>query len=774
MTMVEQYPTFSSSGFWLLASGFSLRPLAFAFATPMFFAAGILLAAIPIIIHILNRRRFKTVQWAAMDFLLRAMRRNRRRLKFEQWLLLATRCALLFLLGLALARPLGCDRSSFAMLAQRSGLHVLVIDNSYSMAYEADRPDAKTHLDQAKLLAKGLIDRLTAGGESVAIITAAKPATAVIASPAYDLQAAKDAVDRIEQSYSDTDLVGAITKANEIARDEAKQPVKFLDLFTDATRSAWEPNQKDALAQAGRDAAQQFRITHHSLARGQQSNLATLEVRPSSNLVRAKFNNEFLATIRAFGGATDSSLQWRMDGQILPGRTTAVRPSADSPPVTLTDLPMPSGGPHVLSASLMTDDRLKVDDTRWRVLEVASELKVLIVEGERGIGAMSGSGAFLNLALAPPAEAGSAAVTRGRNTSSYVAPELISDLELSNKVLSDYRAVILCGVGQIQPGEADQIRTFVERGGSLLIFMGEPVTAENYNSVLLPRKLMPGPLTNRVTSSGDQNGFNFDFQPRGVLHPLLSIFAGEEKSGLDTARVFTYWQADIPSNSQVERVLNYLPAGATPSTNPSRSAQATNADPAITMHSVGQGHVIFVSTTANDEWQSFCAKPSYLVLMHELLTGSVSSGDRWMNLFVGQPLEIPANVKLTATPSLKDANQTDIVLDETRSGNGPATYRSRPLTKPGVYTLNTGERKIPIAVNVPDDEADIRTLDDAALTRAMGEAQMEFEGDQLPALAASNDSGNDYGWSIMAIVLVLVGFECFLAMRFGHYRKGTI
>jgi hypothetical protein len=40
-------------------------------------------------------------------------------------------------------------------------------------------------------------------------------------------------------------------------------------------------------------------------------------------------------------------------------------------------------------------------------MDVAAELKVLIVEGERGAGALSGSGAFLQLALAPPAEAGS-------------------------------------------------------------------------------------------------------------------------------------------------------------------------------------------------------------------------------------------------------------------------------------------------------------------------------------------------------------------------------
>src|SRR5436190_22322660 len=105
--------------------------LAIGFVTPMFFAAGLLLASIPIIIHFLNRRRFKTVQWAAMEFLLRAMRKNRRRIKFEQWLLLATRCLVLALLGMALARPISCSDSSLAALAaRRTGLHVIVIDNS--------------------------------------------------------------------------------------------------------------------------------------------------------------------------------------------------------------------------------------------------------------------------------------------------------------------------------------------------------------------------------------------------------------------------------------------------------------------------------------------------------------------------------------------------------------------------------------------------------------------------------------------------------------------
>ena len=216
-----------------------------------------------------------------MEFLLRALRKNRRRLRFEQWLLLAVRCLVIAFLGLALARPMGCQDTALASLAgQRAGLHVIVIDNSYSMAYEADRPDAKTNLDQAKLMAKRLIDRLTAGGESVAIITAARPATAIIAQPAYDLNAAKRTIDHIEQSYSDTDLLGALQKWRWRSGGRvASQPSKRLYLFTDATRSALDTPQADATAALSKELAKMYEIVHFNLSRPGQWNHAVIQLK---------------------------------------------------------------------------------------------------------------------------------------------------------------------------------------------------------------------------------------------------------------------------------------------------------------------------------------------------------------------------------------------------------------------------------------------------------------------------------------------------------------
>jgi hypothetical protein len=728
------------------------------FVTPAFFVAGLALASIPIIIHILNRRRYRIIEWAAMEFLLRAMRKNRRRLRFEQLLLLLTRCAVLGLLGMALARPLGCEDTSLANLAgRRAGLHVIVLDNSYSMAYEADRPDAKTHLDQAKVLAKQIIARLSAGGEAVAVITAAHPATPVIARPAYDLEGARAAIDRIEQSYSGTDLLGALQRVLEIGREESAQPVRNLYIITDSTRSAWDTPQNEALAAVGKDLASIYRVAHFNLARSGQWNHAVLGIRSGSNLVRAQFDNEFQALVRGFGSGGEALLQWKFDNQALPGGGQ-IKPELNTPPQTQSSAPITQGGLHVVSASLASDNRLKLDDARWRVIDVASELKALIVEGERGIGPLAGSGVFLQLALAPISEDGAHITAGHARTSSYVAPELISDLELGNKVLGEYRAIILAGVSQVTANQADQLKAFVENGGTLMLFMGEPVNAEAYNAVLLPRGLVPGTLARRLSVSGDQQPFTFDFNPKGSLHPLLSIFANQENSGLEKAPVFTYWQVDIPADSKVERVLNYLPD------------DKGQRNPAITVHDLGRGRVVFCSTSADWQWTFLPAKPAYVALVHELLSGNVTSGDRWLNKRVGEQLEIPPTVQLTGIPTLKDPQQVDVILEQTTVENRPI-YRSRSLDKPGIYTLTTGSRTMPVAVNVPDDEADIRFLDGSGIKKALGDIDLALLDDQLPVEAAAEMSGNDFGWSFMVIVLALVGLECFLAMRFGHYRR---
>jgi hypothetical protein len=75
------------------------------FLSPWFAIAGLAAAAGPVIIHLLNRQRYRVVEWAAMDFLRQAVRRNRRIMRIRDLLLLALRTVVVVLFGLAMARP---------------------------------------------------------------------------------------------------------------------------------------------------------------------------------------------------------------------------------------------------------------------------------------------------------------------------------------------------------------------------------------------------------------------------------------------------------------------------------------------------------------------------------------------------------------------------------------------------------------------------------------------------------------------------------------------
>src|SRR5213596_2744344 len=96
------------------------------FLNPGFLFIGLALIAVPIIIHLINRMRFKRIRWAAMEFLIKAQKRTRRRLIIEQLLLLALRC-LLIMLGVLLV-----SRYLFAFFQPQNTVHVVVLDDSLS------------------------------------------------------------------------------------------------------------------------------------------------------------------------------------------------------------------------------------------------------------------------------------------------------------------------------------------------------------------------------------------------------------------------------------------------------------------------------------------------------------------------------------------------------------------------------------------------------------------------------------------------------------------
>src|SRR5437773_7181993 len=91
-------------------------------------AAGGVMVSLPIVIHLINRMRFRRIRWAAMEFLLKSQKRNRRRLIIEQLILLALRCLLVLLAGFLVARFVGARGAG-----GEGATHVVILDDTPSM-----------------------------------------------------------------------------------------------------------------------------------------------------------------------------------------------------------------------------------------------------------------------------------------------------------------------------------------------------------------------------------------------------------------------------------------------------------------------------------------------------------------------------------------------------------------------------------------------------------------------------------------------------------------
>ena len=761
--------------------------LAVSFVSPGFAIAGLALMALPIVIHLLNRRRFKEVEWAAMTFLRRALEHNRRRMQFEQWVVLAIRCLLIGLMGLALSRPVGCGGSAGGMLGQREGLVVLVVDNSYSMQMSGGGA-GESHLARGKRLAGQMIRAMGGGGRSISIVTAGAEAEVVL-RPTYDMTAALEAVDAIEQTEGTTDLPGAVARVEEVMEEARAGVSVWVRVVTDGTRSSVSDRQVEQLKQAmGRLMARSSQgmrpeVAVHVLGDEGQSNNAAVELvrrgpvmsvgRPVELVGRWMGDRQSGAgvawagsSMQRVGDAVGTSAGVASAGAASAGAASGAAGGgvggAGTGGETWEQTFVGSAnvaGYEVAVLGLSGVDKVAVDDVTRRVFELEQGVGIWVVDGERAETGTPTSAGFVAMALAPPAEAGD-------GSRSVIATEVIRDFELADRLSrgESGRAIVLCGVSRVTEETAMLLAKFVEGGGLLVNVLGDGTDAATMNAALGKAGLLPGAILGRVELD-EAKVVGFDAARSALAHPLMAVFRGVENSGLDRVRVKAYWRMSIDAKS--ERVLSFGGEG----------------DAAVLAHAKGGGRVITILTSGGgDGWNDLPAKPAFVPLVNELVLGSISSRDGWLTRMAGERVVVPRDVSLGGQPVLRaagavaegtagaSAGVTDGLTMQFRAdAAGGGVWESEPVKRSGVYELTDGTKSWPVAVNVDAaNEADVRVVTRGAIAEVWG-AGGRVVGEELEAeVAGGGDDRADFGWVVMLVVLGLVGLECFAAMWFGR------
>ena len=476
------------------------------FLNPWALAAAGLLASVPVIIHLINRMRYRRVRWAAMEFLLAAQKRMKRKMIIEQLLLLASRVLLVILIGLLLSRWL--IGGSPPALPEDWILHEVVLDDSTSMS-DSSR-DAGAGSDSFALAKDGI--RSLAESSLVSKIPtrmrlrrASDPGKIL-----FDEQLGDESFGALVEFLNSTNLRSYrvnLIDALEVAKNDLigqfpdLKTRKLLHFFSDVRKADWSDgkiketmNSAEAVQWRIHDCA--VPIRDEQLRPDQHGNLAILALGSESRLGLEGQPLECWAKVANFGAQPRSAfLAIELNGKRDPSASRQIEslPSGQIVEVRFRIIPSRGGStvkdglspndaktgqaenkdalkdglarrasssPMAIRAILENDsgEGVPADNIRDMVLEVRDRIPLLIVDGTIQPGASTSSDSlYFGAALNPQ----------------LFEPIFLEPADLEKQDMPSFALVVLLNVAELTDTAVVKLDNYVKSGGGLAWFAGD-------------------------------------------------------------------------------------------------------------------------------------------------------------------------------------------------------------------------------------------------------------------------------------------------------------
>ena len=716
------------------------------FLTPLLLA-GMALVAVPLVLHLLMRRKPVPREFPALRFLRQRAVSNRRRLRLSHILLLLLRMAGLAVLAMALARP---TLRGAGWLADGEGpvAAVVVFDTAPRMEL---RQANRTRLEQAALLAKSLFTKLPPTSQVAVIDTAGG---AVTFSPT--VAAASARIDRLAIGTALQTLPAAMAEGFRLL--ETVPGVRHeMYVFTDCSRGAWDGRTAVDLVKAHADAAVLFVDVGANAA--QNFSLGAIDL--SGDQVAA--GSALSVSVETHRSGSDANRPLAVELLAADGRYArrGVKPvswKAGQPGQVEFEIVGLEPGVRQGRVVLEGSDDMEADNARYFTVEVGTPAKVLIAAPAPA----EDNGRFLLQAIAPAAlrKAG-----KGRFDAALV------DLAKLDAIPWDGIAgMVIADPPPLPPRTLDLLWQWVAGGRGLVVWLGpRAADAQRFNSEAA-QKLLGGRIMRVWRSPGEDNFLS----PASLDHPILAPFRRVGDA--------VPWQ-DFP----VERLWEFQPTDPAPAGGAAAQAGAAadsavaiasyrNGLPAILEHRIGQGTVITVTTPVSqaagdpDAWNTLATgfEPwPFVILANETLLHAIDTADD-RNILAGAQavLHLDRRDMATATVSTPGGDDFPAAVDQRRASITVTTTQV-----PGNYRVRSGGAAAGFAkgfsANLAPDATDTRRLAEATFPAVFGEgARMaDTEAELVRDVKLERVGAELSGWFILLAALALAG-DWIVANRF--------
>ena len=714
------------------------------FLTPMLLG-GAALVAVPLVLHLIMRRKPVKREFPALRFLRQKAVANRRRLRLSHVFLLLLRMAALSLLALALARPV---LRGAGWLADGEGpvAAAFIFDTAPRMLL---REGNRTRLEQAATMARVLFQKLPPESK-VAVLDTSGGAAAF--SPTIAAAAAR--IDRLAATTPVASLSQSLAAGLRLLAGSGI-PRREIYLFTDCSRGAWDNAPPLDIAASHPDTSLLVVDVGATAAR----NYAIDAVELSSDRIAAGAPLGLTVTTSRVGPDTARAVAVEMIGADGRSARRSVKPGAWKEGAGgQLDFEITGLDPGIRQGRVVIDgsDDLEADNAWCFTVEVGAAARVLVAAPAPA----SRTGLFLSQAIAPVAlaKAGKAAFE----------VTLTDVSELASLAWDDFRGIILVDPPPLPPATWELLGQWVAAGRGLVVWLGPKAgDASRFNSQASQR-VLGGGIVRVWRAAGGENYL----APAALDHPMLAAFRRVGDA--------VPWQ-DFPVTRHWEFQTSPAPPAAADVTAHVVAAYR-NGLPAVIEHKLGQGMVVTVTTPVSqaaddpDAWNTLATgfEPwPFVMLANETLLRAIDTSDD-LNVAAGRPasLHLARRDVQAAFVRPPSGDEFPVAVDQAR---GVITVTATQV--PGNYSVRAGGAAGGVATgfsaNLDPSATDFTRLPADSLGAVWGKEQRiaRTEVELVRDVNLERVGAELFGWTILLVAAVMAA-DWIVANRFYAPRDG--
>jgi hypothetical protein len=712
--------------------------------------AGIGGAVLPLVLHLLNRARYRKVQWGAMMFLDTGDALQFRSTRIRELALLLLRMGIVAMLAIALARPVlggGAGAGPGGAIDDQSAT-VIVLDRSGSMALEEN---GQQRIDPARRVVLGILAGMRRADQAAIVYTPDWPQHPPLLSADLRSLAAEVGEARPFNGVR-ADLPSSLTAAARLLRSSTASD-KRLVIVCDRQASNW------------RDVTETFASTWRSSITAMQPAPPRVTVIPVGGSEAGNVAVEMVRVVNApVIRDTPAEVEVTVtnyDPNARPGLSLVLSLASDreiyrttldlGPGASVTracQVKLPSVGSYVLRATVQGTSDLRFDDAMDCAVEVTEPLPVLLVSGDPvepgepdASDAFKGRSAadYLRLALAPFAAA-------GQNGPDPVQLDPVFASEMPELDRARHAVVVLANVPRFSLQQVRQIEQYVYGGGGLLIAPGSRSQIKDYNAQLWRdgSGLLPAELDPAIAASPPQPTTLLGLE---LSHPIFRFLRGREDPVPQVSIGRYFPLREIEAGGKV-------------------LARYASGKPFLVEAAYGRGRVLLFTTSLDGDWSNLPRSSCYLPLIQSSVRYLASGIVPDPNVLPGEPLLAVIDDSTSPRATMSGPGIREMPIDLIRAG-GKYEARITNTARPGTYRLSypsaTGLRNVNFIVRPARDESDPKALTDqqwAALQTRLGFERIDRADADPQALAAAVIDSRQRRhelWPAMLVAVIALG-----------------